>query len=86
MSSESEIFALIGRVHVLMRRNLNRIADVDYMQANPEYARTILTLAEQSGHEELALLAERLRLAMGLFDGVTEEAPPPAPKYLFTLR
>ena len=34
MSSESEIFALIGRVHVLMRRNLNRITDVDYMQAN----------------------------------------------------
>jgi len=56
------------------------------MQANPEYARTILVLAEQSGHEELALLAERLRLAMRLFDGVAEEAPPPAPKYLFTLR
>ena len=56
MSSDSEIFALIGRIHVLMRRSLNRITDVDYMKENKEYARAIVALAEGSGQEELAQL------------------------------
>ncbi len=31
MSSDSEIFDLSWRIHVLMRRSLNRITDVDYL-------------------------------------------------------
>ncbi|MFZ5583671.1 MAG: hypothetical protein ACOZCK_13530 [Pseudomonadota bacterium] len=87
MSSDSEIFALIGRIHVLMRRSLNRITDVDYMKENKEYARAIVALAEGSGQEELAQLAGKLRQAMALDPAEPmAAAPEPKAKYLFTLR
>lgn len=93
MSSDSELFALVGRIHVLMRRSLNRITDVDYLRENKDYARTIAALAEGSGNEELAQLAGRLRQMLALDPQPQGEAaggaePPPADqvKYLFTLR
>jgi hypothetical protein len=90
MASDSEIFALIGRIHVLMRRTANRITDVDYMRENKEYARHIVHQAEATGHEELLQLAAKLRTGMGL-EEMQETAAAPAPaeakaKYLFTLR
>lgn len=87
MASESEIFALLGRIHVLMRRTLNRITDVDYLRVNKDYARLVADLAQGSGHEELVELAGRLRQAMDLDEAPPPaEAPAPARKYLFTLR
>jgi len=93
MASDSEIFALIGRIHVLMRRTANRITDVDYMRENREYARHIVELSEATGHEELVQLAGKLRTAMDLdvvrgTSGPADAAgaPEPKAKYLFTLR
>lgn len=93
MSNESEVFALIGRIHVLLRRTLNRITDVDYMRENVEYARAMVALAEGTGNPELLQLCQRLREVMGLTEsapGGAEESPQeaskPPRKYLFTLR
>lgn len=71
MDSDSHIYGLLGRIHVLMRRILNRITDVEYMRINPEYTREIMRIAATTGHEELMELCVKLRVAMDL--------EPPAP-------
>ncbi|MBX9848294.1 MAG: hypothetical protein K2X64_03305 [Rhodocyclaceae bacterium] len=66
MDSDSHIYGLLGRIHVLMRRTLNRITDVEYMRVNPEYTREIIRIAASTGHEELTDLCIKLRMAMDL--------------------
>lgn len=73
MDSESHIYGLLGRIHVLMRRALNRITDVEYMRINADYAREIVRIAEATDNAELHELCNKLCLAMEL-DG------PAAPK------
>lgn len=66
MESDSVIYSLLGRVHLLMRRQVNRITDVEYMRVNKEYSREIVRLGLESGHPELVELCDRLRVAMEL--------------------
>lgn len=70
MESDSLIYGLLGRIHILMRRVCNRITDVEYMRTNKDYAREVVRLAQASGHGELAELGIRLRLAMDLDEAV----------------
>lgn len=77
MDSESHIYGLLGRIHVLMRRALNRITDVEYMRINADYARAIVQIAEATDNAELHELCGKLRIAMEL-DGPV--APPPKEK------
>ncbi|WP_398306718.1 hypothetical protein [Zoogloea sp.] len=72
MESDSVIYGLLGRIHLLMRRVSNRITDVEYMRVNKDYAREVVRLAMATGNPELAELSARLRLAM--------ELDAPAPK------
>ncbi|WP_374263220.1 hypothetical protein [Zoogloea sp.] len=85
MESESLILGLLGRIHVLMRRQANRITDVEYMRHNKDYAREIVRLADATGHAELVELCARLRLAMQL-DPPVEPAPAPRAGLLERLR
>ena len=81
MESDSVIYGLLGRIHLLMRRVCNRITDVEYMRINKDYAREIVRLAAASGNGELVDLAGRLRLAMELDQpdpGKSAEAAPAA--------
>lgn len=66
MDSDSHIYGLLGRIHVLMRRVLNRITDVEYMRVNAEYAREILRIGEGTDNAELHELCAKLRVAMEL--------------------
>jgi hypothetical protein len=66
MDSDSHIYGLLGRIHVLMRRALNRITDVEYMRINAEYTREILRIAEATDNAELHELCGKLRVAMEL--------------------
>lgn len=66
MDSESHIYGLLGRIHVLMRRALNRITDVEYMRSNADYAREIVRIAEGTDNAELHELCGKLRVAMEL--------------------
>lgn len=84
MESDSVIYGLLGRIHLLMRRTCNRITDVEYMRANKDYAREIVRLASAAGNDELAALAGRLRVAMELDAPV--EAKVEAPGLLDRLR
>jgi hypothetical protein len=74
MDSESHIYGLLGRIHVLMRRSLNRITDVEYMRINADYAREILRIAEGTDNAELHELCGKLRVAMEL------DGPPVQPR------
>jgi hypothetical protein len=66
MESDAIIYGLLGRIHVLTRRELNRITDVEYMRVNKDYAREIVRLGETDGHPELVELCAKLRVAMEL--------------------
>jgi hypothetical protein len=72
MDSDSHIYGLLGRIHVLMRRALNRITDVEYMRINADYAREIVRIAEAVGNAEMNELCAKLRVAMEL-DGPPEK-------------
>lgn len=61
MSGEMEkIFSLSGRVHVLLRRESNRIVDVEWMSVNADYVREILRVIRATENPELHELALRI--------------------------
>ncbi len=62
---DMEIFALMSRIHVILRHQENRIADVAQMQVNPDYSREILGLCMKSSNAELVRLG--IKLNEGLF-------------------
>ncbi|GEC96181.1 MAG: hypothetical protein RLZZ220_1748 [Pseudomonadota bacterium] len=72
MESDSVLYGLLGRIHLLMRRAANRIIDIEYMRINKDYAREIVRVGVATGHAELIELCDRLRQAMEL-------DPPAAP-------
>jgi hypothetical protein len=61
MAGEMErLFALAGRIHVLLRREYNRIIDDEWMCTDEGYAREVIKLARSAGSDELLALAERV--------------------------
>ncbi len=61
MVGEMEIlFSLAGRIHVLLRRETNRIVDVEWMCINAAYATEVIKLARGAESEELHRLADRV--------------------------
>ena len=91
MSGEMEIlFSVAGRIHVLLRRELNRIIDVEWMCADPVYAREVIKLARAADSEELHKLAERVEQVHPKFlrtERVDNHIPALAEsKYMTTLR
>jgi hypothetical protein len=61
MHGEMEVlFSLAGRVHVLLRREINRMIDVAWLCCNAEYAREAVRLAREVGSDELQKLAGRI--------------------------
>lgn len=73
MESDSVIYGLLGRIHLLLRRVSNRITDVEYMRVNKEYAREVVRLALDTGNPELTELCGRLRAAMELDEPVAKD-------------
>ncbi|MDD4911627.1 MAG: hypothetical protein PHP57_04980 [Sideroxydans sp.] len=94
MAGEEEVlFALAGRIHVLLRRQTNRITDVEWMCRNALYANEVLKLARAEGSEELQKLVERVEDVHPLLPRIQRVvvAPIPEPtssasKYVVSLR
>jgi hypothetical protein len=84
------LFSLAGRMHVLLRREINRIIDVEWMCANPAYASEIIKLARTVESEELQKLAgrvEEVHPGLRRAGHIAEHVPAAAePKYVATLR
>jgi hypothetical protein len=47
-AKENQAFALMSRLHVALRRQTQRIIDIEYMRISQEYCRHVLELAAQS--------------------------------------
>lgn len=91
MPGEMEIlFSLAGRMHVLLRRETNRIIDVEWMCADPAYTREVIKLARAAESEELHKLAERVEEVHPLLpriEHLVAAMPPQAEsKYMTSLR
>lgn len=78
MPSDSEKLAVAAHLHVLMRRKMGRVTDVEWLVRNADYAQEIIRLAcQQAEHPEVAEWGARLR-AM-LFPKPSPPAPAPTP-------
>jgi len=91
MSGEMEIlFSLAGRVHVLLRREINRIIDVEWMCADAAYAKEVIMLARTVNSDELQKLADRVEQVHPKFlrtERIVEHLPAmEESKYMTTLR
>lgn len=76
---ENQAFSLMGRLHVVLRRETGRITDVEYMRIDPAYCRHLILLAAQSGHIDLIKIAERLHDIYFGEDGLFVTEPPKPP-------
>jgi hypothetical protein len=91
MSGEMEVlFSVVGRIHVLLRREINRIIDVEWICADPVYAREVIKLARTVDSDELHKLADRVEEVHPLFlrtdrsiEAITHHSES---KYVSTLR
>ena len=91
MSGDMEIlFSLAGRIHVLLRREINRIVDVEWMCADAAYAKEVIKLARTIESEELHKLADRVEEVHPKLPRIEHLAAPitrqPESKYVATLR
>jgi len=59
-ASSTEVFAVLGRIHVLLRRDLNRITDIEWASVNKPYAIEVTRLCATANHPDLKALAVRL--------------------------
>ncbi len=76
---ENQAFALMGRLHVTLRRQTGRVTDIEYMRIDPGYCRYLLKMAALSPIEDLQELSVKLQEVFfgpeGLF--VVAEPKPP---------
>ncbi len=91
MTGEMEkLFSATGRVYVLLRRETDRMIDVEWVAADACYAREVVQLARATGVAELVELADRIeRLHPLLQHGTAPIATTPhrpEEKYLTSLR
>ena len=91
MAGEMEVlFSLAGRIHVLLRREVNRIVDVEWICVDGTYAKEVIKLARKTQSDELHKLADRIeQVHPGLPRIENVESPPPIAadsKYVTTLR
>jgi len=91
MAGEMEIlFSLVGRMHVLLRREVNRIIDVEWMCIDAVYAKEVIKLARSVEMDELDKLCDRVEQVHPLLpriEHLDRHIPVPAEeKYLKTLR
>jgi hypothetical protein len=57
---ENQAFALMGRLHVILRRQTGRVTDIEYMRIDPAYCRYLLKLASLSDNADLREIGLKL--------------------------
>ncbi|HEX7640008.1 MAG TPA: hypothetical protein VF457_16545 [Burkholderiaceae bacterium] len=62
--NEVETFAIAARLHVVLRRTLGRVTDVEWMTRNREYAQEVLRVARGHDSAELRDLADKFEQAL----------------------
>ena len=59
-AKENHAFALMSRLHVALRRQTQRITDIEYMRVSPDYCRHVLDLAAKSVLPDIKELGAKL--------------------------
>ena len=57
---ESQAFNLMGRLHVILRREIGRVTDIKYMASSPEYCAHVLGLASRVSNPQLQDITDKL--------------------------
>jgi hypothetical protein len=70
---EMQVFAIAARLHVVMRRAMGRVTDVEWMIHNRDYAREMIRLARGCTDPELRELADKFESSL---DPQQRVAPP----------
>ena len=58
---DTQAFALMGRLHVILRRESGRVIDIEYMRRDPAYCTHVLELAAQASNDALPDICARLK-------------------------
>lgn len=58
---ENHAFALMGRLHVTLRRHSGRVTDIEYMRIDPGYCRYVLKMTADSDNADLRELSTKLQ-------------------------
>jgi hypothetical protein len=72
---ENQAFALMARLHVILRRQHGRITDVEYMRQDAVYCRHVIDLAMKDATEEVAGICDRLEAVFFASDGLFVRIP-----------
>ena len=76
---ENQAFALMARLHVILRREKGRVTDIEYMRNHASYCRHVLGLIDVEDSQEVRDLGQRLDEIFfgqhGLF--ISKRAPAP---------
>jgi hypothetical protein len=62
--SQMETFAIAARLHVVMRRAMGRVTDVDWMTHSRDYAFEVIRLARGHADPELQTLADKFEAVL----------------------
>ncbi len=77
---DGEVLKKLAKLKLLVKRSGGQSIEVSTIISDRQYARNVLTAAEESDNEELILLALELKDALGLLATVPEPAPAEARK------
>jgi hypothetical protein len=61
---DSEKLAIAAHLHVLLRRKLGRVTDVEWMVKSADYAQEVIRIARAEAHEDLHEWAGKLEAAI----------------------
>ncbi|WP_293781022.1 hypothetical protein [uncultured Oxalicibacterium sp.] len=73
---ENQAFALMGRLHVILRRQTGRVTDIEYMRIDPGYCRYLLKMASLSTSEDLQEIGLKLQEIFFGEDGLFVRSEP----------
>jgi hypothetical protein len=78
-SLENQAFALMARLHVIIRRQTGRVTDIEYMRLDPVYCRHVLNMAQELPNDDLPHICEKLQDIYFGPEGLFVRAPPRQP-------
>ncbi len=76
---ENAAFALMSRMHVILRRLNERVTDIEYMRIDSKYCRYILDFSLRLPHEDLQKICAKLEEIYFGEDGLFIHTSPPTP-------
>jgi hypothetical protein len=60
-TQENHAFALMGRLHVTLRRQTGRVTDIEYMRIDQSYCRYLLKMTAESDNPDLREISAKLK-------------------------